>query len=170
MEINQLPNLDLRNVAPGCCCPKIDPDDWDGLDLHFRDKPFVRCHTASFFYKPLNMGKVFGRTFAAIKGARADEESQFVILSDDSSRWRGEHFFSVKREVPGLDNVRMTGDFMVKVFEGPYRDAAQWVDGMRKTVGESGKRMERLFFFYTTCPKCAVRYGKNYVIGIAQVA
>ena len=29
--------------------------------------------------------------------------------------------------------------------------------------------MQRLFFYYTTCPRCAKQYGKNYVVGLAQV-
>jgi len=29
--------------------------------------------------------------------------------------------------------------------------------------------MEKLFFFYTTCPKCAKAYGKNYVVLLAKV-
>jgi hypothetical protein len=26
-----------------------------------------------------------------------------------------------------------------------------------------------MYFFYTTCPRCAKHYGKNYVVGVAQV-
>jgi len=27
----------------------------------------------------------------------------------------------------------------------------------------------KLYFFYTTCPRCAQKYGKNYVVILAQV-
>ena len=30
-------------------------------------------------------------------------------------------------------------------------------------------RTSCLYFFYTTCPKCAKYYGKNYVVLVAQV-
>jgi hypothetical protein len=168
METNHLPKCDLSNIVPGCICPKFDPAPWDGLELHFRDKLFVRCKTISFFYIPLNIGAVFTRTYAAIKAAKAVED-EFVVLSDDSSRWRGEHFFNVKHEVPGADNVKLTGDYLTHVFEGPYRDAPIWVAEMKKLVSGRNEKMTRLFFFYTTCPKCAARIGKNYVVGIAQV-
>ena len=27
----------------------------------------------------------------------------------------------------------------------------------------------RVFFWYTTCPKCAKAYGENYVVGLAEI-
>jgi hypothetical protein len=32
-----------------------------------------------------------------------------------------------------------------------------------------GKIAKRVFFFYTTCPKCARTYGQNYMIGVAEI-
>jgi hypothetical protein len=26
-----------------------------------------------------------------------------------------------------------------------------------------------VYFFYTTCPKCAEVYGKNYVVGVVEI-
>ena len=49
------------------------------------------------------------------------------MLSTDPSPWRGEHYFSVSKEVPNADNVTLSGLFLTKVFEGPYRDAGKWV-------------------------------------------
>lgn len=167
METNRLPELHKETAEFGCC-PKFDPAAWDGLELHFEDKPFVRCKTRSVFYVPLDMGRVFKRTFEAIKAAGADE-AEFVVMSDDSSRWRGEHYFNVKHAVPGADNVRLTGDYLTRVYEGPFRDAVRWVDDMRALVAARGRTMARLFFYYTTCPKCARLYGKNYVVGIVEL-
>lgn len=169
METNHLPITDFGKTLPGCCCPEFDPVTWDNLDLHFRDKRFVWVRTRSFFYIPLDMGSVFGRTWKAIKEAGADE-AEFVVLSDDVSMWRGEHYFNVTKDVPGEDNVTLSGDFLTHVFEGPYRDAPRWVKEMRQIVEKPGRTMGRLFFYYTTCPKCAKKRGKNYVVGIAQFA
>jgi len=36
-------------------------------------------------------------------------------------------------------------------------------------VKRKGKVLQRMFFFYTTCPKCAKKWGKNYVVILAQV-
>ena len=32
----------------------------------------------------------------------------------------------------------------------------------------AGQKAGRAFLFYTTCPKCAKAYGKNYVIGLVE--
>ena len=155
-------------MEPGRCCPAFDPAVWEGLELHFRDKHFVRTETRSLFHVPLNIGEVFGRTWNAIKKAQADED-EFVVLSNDSSPWRGEHFFNVRRTVPGEENVTLSGDYLAHVFEGPYRDAPKWVREMEQIVQARGKNMGKLYFYYTSCPKCAKARGKNYVVGIAAL-
>ena len=63
----------------------------------------------------------------------------------------------------------LTGDFLVKVYEGPYRDAGKWVKDMQSRVVSAGKQLRKLYFFYTTCPKCAKHYGKNYVVAFAEI-
>jgi hypothetical protein len=40
---------------------------------------------------------------------------------------------------------------------------------MERHVAKKGRHLQKLYFFYTTCPKCAKVYGKNYVVGVAQV-
>lgn len=168
MDTNRLPLTDLDDLEPGCCCPRFDPARWDGLELRFTDKCFVRCTTRNFLHVPLNMGAVLRRAWNAIKAAGA-QTAEFVILSDDSSFWRGVHYITIAKEVPGEDNVTLSGDFFTHVFEGPYRDAYIWVNEMRDFAQRRGGRMGRLFFYYTTCPKCAEKRGKNYVVGIAEL-
>ncbi len=65
--------------------------------------------------------------------------------------------------------ITLSGDFVTKVFEGPYRDVKHWNDGMEELVAGIGRKPGRIYFFYTTCPKCAKHYGKNYVIGVAEI-
>jgi hypothetical protein len=38
------------------------------------------------------------------------------------------------------------------------------VDGAR-----AGFEPGKVYFFYTTCPKCAEAYGKSYVVGVVEV-
>jgi hypothetical protein len=32
-----------------------------------------------------------------------------------------------------------------------------------------GMTASKVYFYYTTCPKCAKKYGKNNVVGFAKV-
>lgn len=168
MDLNHLPTIDWSKSQPGCCCPEFNPAEWESLELHFRDKAFVRAHTRSFLHIPLNIGSVFARTWNAIKSAHADEQ-EFVVMSDDSGTWHGEHFFNVSHEVEGADNVRLSGDYLTHVFEGPFSHSPRWVGEMKNIVEARGQTMGRLFFYYTTCPKCAKARGKNYVVAIAEL-
>jgi hypothetical protein len=40
---------------------------------------------------------------------------------------------------------------------------------MTKYVQSKGKEPKKLYFFYTTCPRCAKVYGKNYTVLLAAV-
>ncbi len=65
--------------------------------------------------------------------------------------------------------VEMTGEFLTKVFEGPYKDAPKWAEEMEAYVSGKGRRVKRTYFFYTSCPKCAKVYGRNYVVAVCEV-
>lgn len=168
METNILPKYDM-NDNPTDCCPRFKPEVWDAQELHFKDKLFVKVKTLSVFHIPLNMGSVFTTTFDAIKNANAYSEDDFVVLSYDSSPWKSEHFFSVTKEVSGEKMVHMTGDFITKVFEGPYKNVPKWEKEMERFVESRGKGAKKTYFFYTTCPKCAKFYGKNYLVAVTEI-
>ena len=74
---------------------------------------------------------------------------------------------AVAAEVPGAEMIHLSGDFLTKVFEGPYRDAPKWCAAMSEYVARNGGASGTQYFFYTTCPRCAKHYGKNYVVGVA---
>ena len=151
-----------------CCCPRFKPEPWEGQELHFENKPFVKASTISLFHVPLNMGTVYGRTWKAITDAHA-EGGGFMVLSHDESAWHAEHLFAVSKAVEGAEMVNLSGDFLTRVFEGPYSQAREWAEEMTRYVAERGRTLDELYFFYTTCPKCAKVYGRNYVVAVAKV-
>lgn len=163
--------LPRMNTEPGPtgCCPKFDPVGWDGLRFQFQDKPFVRATTRSLLHVPINMGAVFSRVQKNIEAAGARNENANLVMSRDLSPSEAEHLFAVSGDVPGEDMVRLSGDFITRVFEGPYRHAGEWVHEMEVAAEASGHTARRIYMFYTTCPKCARAYGKNYVVGLAEI-
>ncbi len=167
LQVNELPRMDRTDNLTGCC-PRFQPADWDGEELRFEHKPFVRASTRSLFHIPLNMGAVFKRTWRAIEQAHA-EQGGTLVLSHDDSPWHADHLFAVDHAVPGADMVHLSGTFLTRVFDGPFSESRNWCRAMEQLVQEKGKRLEKLFFFYTTCPRCAKAYGHNYVVGLAQV-
>ncbi len=168
MNVNALPFYDQSDNSTGCC-PRFKPEGWDGQDLYFDEKLFVRAETRSLLHIPVNMGSVFSSTLGEIEAVKAFDPSQTIVLSRDLSSWSAEHFFAVSKHVAGQEMTRLSGHFVTKVFEGPYRDVPRWQDEMEKSIEQSGKKAGRVFFFYTTCPGCAKAYGENYVVGIAEI-
>jgi hypothetical protein len=168
MKMNALPAYDTSDNPTGCC-PRFKPQGWDEQDLHFENKLFLRVSTRSLFHIPINMGSTFKKAFAAIEAAEAHDDRDFIILSHDPSPWSAEHYFAITKDVPGQDIRRLTGDYLTKVFEGPYKNAPAWEAEMKVYAGDHGKVAEQVYFFYTTCPRCAKHYGKNYVVAVAKV-
>ncbi len=167
MDTNEVPKINMDRKETGCC-PRFDPAPWDGQTFVFDNKLFVKANTMSFFHIPVNMGSVFPRVWKKIEKEKASEEG-FLVLSCDPSPWKSEHYFAVDKDIPGEEMVKLSGTFLSKVFEGDFREARNWMEQMEEHVKAKGKTMKKLYFFYTTCPKCAQYYGKNYVVAFAQV-
>ena len=167
METNAVPKYDMSDNPTGCCA-RFKPEGWDEQELHFEEKRFVKAKTRNLFHIPMNMGFVMARTFAAIEKAKAMSEDDFIFLSYDPSPWTGEHYFSTIKDVPGQEMARLTGDYLTKVFEGPYRNAPKWIQEIEQLVKEKGRQPKKTYLFYTTCPKCAKQYGKNYAVAVCE--
>jgi len=91
------------------------------------------------------------------------------MLTDEKSMWGADIYIDVSEKVPGAQMATISGTFLTKVFEGPYQHVGQWAQEMKKYVENKNKKIKKLYFSYTTCPKCAQAYGKNYVVLFAQV-
>lgn len=168
MQTNQLPKWDQSDTPTGCC-PRFNPDGWDGQELHLSEKPFVRATTRSAMHIPLDMGRVYDRVLRHLDAARAVDTDDYIVLSRDVSPWSAEHYFAVQSAVPDEENTTLSGDFLTRVFEGPFRDVGEWMKAMEADIRACGKEPSEVYFFYTTCPKCAKIYGQNYVVGVARV-
>lgn len=168
MQVNALPALDMSVNTTGCC-PKFNPKGWDNQELHFHNKRFLRATTRSIAHIPINMGNVFARVQAHIDEAKAMDPNDTIVLSRDTSAFGAEHLFSVSKPVPDEEMTTLSGNFVTKVFKGPYREVRHWHDEMVKLAEAKGANGKPVWFFYTTCPKCAKAYGENYVVGVAEI-
>jgi hypothetical protein len=168
MSADSMPRMNMDNAETGCC-PRFDPSPWEGAEIVLEDEPFVLAKTTNFMHIPLNMGSVMTRTWRKIQQAGADAKTRYLVLSHDPSPWRGEHYFWVTKDVPDTEMVHLSATLVAKVFEGPYRDAGKWAGEMKQHISAQGRSMRKLYFFYTSCPKCIRHYGKNYVVAFAEV-
>jgi hypothetical protein len=168
MRTNETPLNDQSDNTTGCC-PRFKPEGWDGQTLHFENKLFLRATTRSLAHLPINMGRVFSRVLGKIDAAKAVDPAHALVLSRDLSAFTGEHLFAVTAEVPGEEKTTLSGDFLTKVFEGPFTKVGTWHEEMLALAKAKGRAAKAVWFYYTTCPKCAKTYGRNPVVGLVEL-
>jgi hypothetical protein len=156
------------NIKPTGCCEPFDPEPWQEKEIVWQNKLFVTDNVTSFLHIPLNYGKKVVKNLDFIKKAGAEAPHQ-LMLTDEKSMWGSDIYIEATKEVSGARMAKISDTFLTKVFEGPYQDAGKWAKEMEKFVKGKSKEMKKLYFYYTTCPKCAKAYGKNYVVLFAQV-
>ena len=159
------------------CCREFDPAPWDEKEITWKDKPFLKESTWCFLHVPLNFGGATNRFNAKVEAAPDIKvpDDEFVMLSDMRSPWSTRIYFSVAKDsIPSGEIVKFTGTFLTKVFEGPYKNFNSWIAEMKtyvkKEKGQEDVKSCDLYAYYATCPKCAKKYGKNYVVLFAKVA
>jgi hypothetical protein len=153
--------------STGCCEP-FDPTPWQNKEITWKNKLFVKDHITSFLHIPLNMGSKITKCMKSIEKANAKTQVP-LMMTDESSPWGADIYIDVTKIVPEEKMIKLSGTFLTKVFDGPFQDAGKWAEEMKKYVENKKQNLLKLYFSYTTCPKCAKVYGKNYVVLLAQI-
>lgn len=156
------------------CCPKFNPEKWDGQIFNWYDKPFIKEDMVTFFHLPFpwslknkitKLCQLAGPCNSS-ENVKADE---VLLLFRDPSAFKSEIYLSVNKEIEKASNVKITGDFMAKVFSGPYREVPKFIKSMNEYLAKEGKTAKDYYIHYAYCPKCAEKYGNNYMIIFAQL-
>lgn len=158
----------MTATAADLCCPKFDPAPWKDATLVWENKRFVTDRVTSFLHIPLNFGTVVRRNMKIIEATDSGLDDG-MILSDEKSAWSSDVLIEVSKDVPGVKMTTINGTFYSQVFEGPFQNIRKWIEIAKKNVAARGHAIRKLYFYYTTCPRCAKAYGKNYVVILAQI-
>lgn len=150
------------------CCPKFDPAPWENKLFEWNDKLFIKDNVCTLFYMPVNFGSVMRRLDKKIREANASIP-EWMGLSDHTSKWNMNIFLAVDKKIEGLENVTISGKFFSKVYEGPFQDTGKWMKDYNEDAKKRQLTILKTYMWYTTCPKCAKKYGKNYVVVIGKV-
>jgi hypothetical protein len=150
------------------CCPEFHPELWDDKVFDWQDKKFIKDTVFTFFFMPINFGSVMKRLDERVSKADASIPD-FLCLSDHISKWKMDVYLAVDKEIAGAKNITFSGKYFSKVYEGPFKDTGKWCKDFEAESKTKGLNIKKWFMWYTTCPKCAKKYGKNYVAIIAEV-
>ena len=150
------------------CCPRFDPAPWQERWVTLDGKRFAKDRVRSFLRIPLNFGAVMVRNMEKIRKAEA-ELPGMLVLSDENSPWGADVYLEVAKNVPGAQMASISGTFLAQAYEGPYRDIPKWIADLKRRTVNRGRTMQQVLFWYTTCPKCAQRRGRNDVVLFARI-
>ena len=150
------------------CCPKFDPKPWENKVFTWKDKLFIKDKVFTLFHIPLNFGSVMVRLNKKIENANA-RMVDGICLSDCLSKSKMNVYLAVDKAIPDANNVRISGKFLSKVYEGNFKDTGKWCKDFEIHAKSKNLDIKKLYTWYTTCPKCAKKYGKNYVVILAQI-
>lgn len=155
------------------CCPKFNPERWDRKSFEWYGKPFIMETIPTLFHIPFfpMIGKKIAKMWKMIeesKKAEADKEN-ILILFRDPSAFKSEIYCSVTGEVPTANNVKISGTFVARTFDGPYGAVPKFMKEMDAYLAEKQQKSKDTYVHYAYCPKCAKKYGSNYMILFAQV-
>ena len=150
------------------CCPEFKPAPWDDKIFQWENKRFIKDKVRTLFYMPLNFGGAVKRMNAKVDKADAAIQD-WLMLSDHTSKWNMDLYIAVDKEVQDAANVTISGKFFSKVYEGNFNQTGKWCSDFEQLTKAKGLAVKKMYMWYTTCPKCAKKYGKNYVVIIGQV-
>ncbi len=109
------------------CCPRFDPQPWDGKTNEWNEKPFLAATMPVLFHMPFP--RLVNRTMTRL-WQRAQEYSiapdmeDFLLLVHDPSPWKSRYYLAVTGVHPDLekDMVTFSGNLHLQGFDGPYND------------------------------------------------
>lgn len=150
------------------CCPKFEPGIWHDTSLQWGHRHFIKGRVLTFMYMPLNFGGVIRGLDKKIRKAGATSPDN-MCLSDHKGRFAMDIYLAVDREIPSAENVVISGAFYSRVYEGDFKKTGEWCNDFKVHAREKGYTIKKWYMWYTTCPTCAKKYGKNYVVVMAQI-
>lgn len=141
--------------APACDCPRLDKEDWDGVESDWSDVAFVRAKTNAVMGIPVGYdGTRKGlRNKAEAAGATVPEDA---MLLNGSGKFRRPVMLEVEAASEGRDIYRPGGIAFTRLFEAPWGDLPKVAERTRKEAAEKyGRWPDDTWVWYLTCRQCS---------------
>ncbi|HMA92456.1 MAG TPA: hydrolase [Polyangiaceae bacterium] len=150
------------------CCPSFDAEGWQNRTHTWTRKRFIKDKVFCLMNMPVGFGHTMKRVMSRLEAAKA-ECPDWLCLSDHTSKWNMDVYVAVDREIPGAIAAELDGRFYSRVYEGPFSDTGKWCKDFEDQAHNENLSIEKQYLWYTTCPKCAKKYGKNPVVIFGKI-
>ncbi len=156
------------------CCPLFNAEKWNEKTLVWDEKPFIKASVPAIFHIPFRkmLGKKITKLMqlAEYQNSLEKDKTDTLLLFNDPHPFRSDMYLSVKGKVPKANNVHLSGEFITKVFDGPYRAIPIFIKEMDHQLQIQQKKAKKYYVHYAYCPKCAEEKGYNYMILFAELS
>jgi hypothetical protein len=160
--------MEKKELREQECCPPFDPVPWEDKIFEWDKKKFIKDRVLTIFFMPVNFGHKMRKLDKLVTQAGATFPGA-ICLSDHTSNWNMDIYLAVDKEIPGVENITLSGKYFSNVYEGSFNDTGKWCKDYEGIAKSKGLTVKKWYMWYTTCPKCAKKYGKNYVVIVGQV-
>ena len=154
------------------CCPLFHPEQWNNVRHIWKEKLFLKDSVPEILHIPLpgTYAKAIARMWKKAEAAgAAPDPKDFLLLAHGPSAFKAELYMSVTKEIPGAEVVKLTGDFFSKVYEASYSDVPKCLRETDTYLAANAMASKKYYIDFPYCPKCAKKYGCNYVVVLAEV-
>lgn len=141
---------------PLCDCPRLEAEDWDGVESDWADITFVRSTTSALLGVPVGYD-------SARADLRKKAERAGATVPEDAMLLNGPGKFRrpIMLEVEGArddakDVLRPGGVAFTRLFEAPWGELSKVAEATKKDAAERyGREPDELWIWYLTCRECS---------------
>lgn len=144
--------------------------------FNWNNKQFIKEAIPTFFHTqflPMIDKKITKMMALATSQNKIDaKKDEVLVLFQDPSAFKSNIYILVTGDVPRVNNVKISGSFMAKVYDGPYNAIPKFVKDMNMYLEKEGKKIpknDEYYIHYAYCPKCEKKYGHQYMILFARI-
>jgi len=172
MEKIKTENQNKTETQKKICCPIFNPEKYDNKVHNWNKKSFLKESIFTIFHMPIpwTINKKIKSLCNQAKNNNIEYKLEdTLILFEDTSAFKSNIYLSTTNSIPTENNIEISGKFLSKVYDGPYKDTPKFIIQMNEYLKEQNKTAKKYYIHYAYCPKCSKKYSHNYMVLFAEI-
>ena len=148
----------MKKIKDTGCCVQIKPKKWDKKIHNWKKKPFYKTKYIHLFHIPLNYGQAIMGAVKKLEPKKLIKRDSMCISLEDGL-FTSTLLIEMTKNAENLPVQKISGKYFSMIFKGDYKDTGKWVETFKKECKKKKYPLNKLMFWFATCPKCAEAYG-----------
>ena len=145
-----------EEASSACDCPRLEKDDWDGVESDWSDIAFVKTTTAAVLGVPVGYDGVRTELRAKAEAAGSTVPDDAMLLNG-AGRFRRPVMLEVEGAAGGAAGVERPGGVaFTRLFDAPWGKLGKLAEATEKQAAERyGRKPDAIWLWYLTCRQCS---------------